>query len=620
MSGHIQLLKGLITAKKFSKKLQKNNWTTAEVWNDLVTKYGSRDCLAYVDENRSYTYAEMDERINKFANWGISIGLKTGDCVSLMKENSPEFVVVWIAMAKIGAKTALINHNLTGAPLANCLKLAAKEGSGEKNVIIYGASCEEQLKDEKVLQEIAGIGEFHFFSYENTVDGYDGEIKQEGGNTWQSLDVQLVDSPGDGIDPSLCSSKGWKDVLYYIYTSGTTGLPKAATINHTRFWTSGVAFGAFFGVNKKDVVYCPMPIYHSAGGMLGMSMILSRGGKFVMRKKFSASNYMKDCYESKATIGQYIGELCKYVNATEVSEYDTKHKLRLIMGNGLRKEDWVVFVKRFNVPNVGEFYGSTEGNATLLNTRNEPGACGWLPGLARKIYPVKIIKMQPSDEETPLRKKNGRCIQCKPGEVGQLIGLIKQNDPLRRFDGYTDEKATKKKILKDVFKKGDMWFATGDLIKLDSRGFYYFVDRIGDTFRWKGENCSTREVEEVASQASGIREVNVYGVEVEGNGGRAGMACIGLLEGQTLDGFNFDELYSVVEKSLASYQRPLFLRFPQEFENTTTFKHRKVDLRKQGFDPSATSDPLYFIDNENKTYVPLDTNLYNKIQGGEVRV
>lgn len=202
----------------------------------------------------------------------------------------------------------------------------------------------------------------------------------------------------------------------------------------------------------------------------------------------------------------------------------------------------------------------------------------------------------------------------------QLIGLIKQNDPLRRFDGYTDEKATKKKILKDVFKKGDMWFATGDLIKLDSRGFYYFVDRIGDTFRWKGENCSTREVEEVASQASGIREVNVYGVEVEGNGGRAGMACIGLLEGQTLDGFNFDELYSVVEKSLASYQRPLFLRFPQEFENTTTFKHRKVDLRKQGFDPSATSDPLYFIDNENKTYVPLDTNLYNKIQGGEVRV
>jgi len=354
---------------------------------------------------------------------------------------------------------------------------------------------------------------------------------------------------------------------------------------------------------------------------LGLCMALVRGGHFVMRKKFSATNYMKDCVEYGATVGQYIGELCKYVNATPPSEYDNKHKLKVVIGNGMRKEDWIVFVKRFKVPRIGEFYGSTEGNASLLNTKNKPGACGWLPGWARKVYPVKIIKMNPDDEETPIRNKKGMCIECKAGETGQLIGLIKQEDPTRRFDGYTDKKATEKKTLKNVIKKGDQWFATGDLLKRDAKGFYYFVDRIGDTFRWKGENCSTREVEEVACEAApGIEEVNVYGVEVNGNGGRAGMACIGLKEGTTPDNFDFPTFYINNAKSLASYQRPRFVRFPEKFENTSTFKHRKVDLRKEGFDPNTISDPLYFIDTENRTYVPLDSALYDQIQNGEVRI
>mmetsp|Transcript_32788 Transcript_32788/g.40276 ORF Transcript_32788/g.40276 Transcript_32788/m.40276 type:complete len:377 (+) Transcript_32788:597-1727(+) len=374
-------------------------------------------------------------------------------------------------------------------------------------------------------------------------------------------------------------------------------------------------------VRKDDAIYCPLPLYHSSGGALGVSMALHKNLTFVMRKKFSASKYFKDCHDYKCTIGQYIGELCRYLLTTPPSDYDTNHNVRLLLGNGIRKDVWLAIVERFHVDQIGEFYASTEGNAAMANYKNKPGAIGYFPWLIYKLFPIELIKMDPDDEETPLRDRNGLCIKCKKGEVGQLIGLIKNDDPSRRFDGYTDKKATKKKLLSNVLKQGDLYFATGDLLMRDKMGYMYFVDRIGDTFRWKGENCSTREVEDVIKVATkGILEANVYGVRVADIGGRAGMASIQLEEDISIDDFDFGEFYKYSAKSLASYQRPLFLRFQESIGETSTFKLKKTDLKKQGFDPSSIDDPLFFIDTAAQTYTPLDAALYESIQSGKTRV
>jgi len=369
---------------------------------------------------------------------------------------------------------------------------------------------------------------------------------------------------------------------------------------------------------QKYSMYCPMPIYHSAGGAMGLGIALQNGAKFVMREKFSASNYFKDCAEHDCKIGQYIGEMVKYLNATPPNEYDRKHSLQALLGNGCRKEDWLAAVKRFNIPRIIEFYGATEGNANMVNQVNKPGACGYFPWLIRKLYPAKIVSVDENDEV--VRNKKGLCTECKSGEVGHLVGLIKNDDPTRRFDGYSDKKATEKKILRDVFKKGDQWFASGDLMKREGP-YYYFVDRIGDTFRWKGENCSTREIESVIEKAPvDMKEVNVYGVQIKNTNGRAGMACIGLEDDAKPEEIDFGQLYQTVKKGLASYQRPIFLRIKTNIELTSTFKHKKVGLRNEGFDPSLISDPLFFIDNENETYVPLDEKRFNSIQNGEIKL
>ena len=332
-----------------------------------------------------------------------------------------------------------------------------------------------------------------------------------------------------------------------------------------------------------------------------------------MRSKFSVSKFWEDIHNYKCNVFQYIGELCRYLLAQPPGPFD-KSNIRLVIGNGLRPDIWDAFKTRFNIKQIGEFYGATEGNAGLVNYHNRTGAIGYIPPFAQRFMPIVLVKFDVETEEV-IRGPDGFCIPCAAGEPGELISLIIDGDATQAFVGYTDKAATEKKILRDVFVKGDKYFRSGDLLSRDNRGFFFFVDRIGDTFRWKGENVSTGEVALVLSDIKGVKEANVYGVTIPGCDGRAGMSTLVT----DTNVFDFAHAYQRIEAELPSYARPVFLRIQPEIEITGTFKHLKFNLQKEGFNPSTVVDPIYFRDDAAKTYVRLTPQLYDQIVGGALR-
>lgn len=357
-----------------------------------------------------------------------------------------------------------------------------------------------------------------------------------------------------------------------------------------------------------------LPLYHATGGLCGVGCALSFGGALIIRDRFSATNFWPDAVRFKATLFMYVGELCRFLVNSPETEAEKRHTLRCAIGNGMRRDVWDAFQARFALPQIIEFYGSTEGNVGLVNTDNTPGAVGRVPNYLRHRFNIDLVRFD-MEAETPMRGEDGFCIQCKPGEVGEAIGRIDTRDPRFRFDGYGNKDDTEKKILRDVYEKGDAWFRTGDLMTRDRLGYYYFVDRVGDTFRWKSENVSTGEVAEAFS-VDGIEQANVYGVEVKGHSGRAGMAALVLAEGEV----DFDALHAHVHATLPAFARPLFLRLQRQTDTTGTFKFRKVDLVKEGFDPAKISDTILFDHPVEKRYVPLTPELYEQIQSGALRV
>jgi fatty-acyl-CoA synthase len=371
------------------------------------------------------------------------------------------------------------------------------------------------------------------------------------------------------------------------------------------------SFAAAMNTKERDRMYVVLPLYHSAGGVCAIGSVLTSGGAMIIRRKFSATQFWDDCVKYRATQFQYIGELCRYLLNTPPHPLERKHSLRVIMGNGLRPEIWPAFKARFRIPKIIEFYGATEGNVALVNMDGKIGAVGRIPNYLRNLLPTRLVKFD-VEHEQPVRGPDGFCIECKPGDVGEAIGKI---DPERgRFEGYTKSSETEKKILRDVFTKGDAWFRTGDLLRRDAAGYFYFIDRIGDTFRWKGENVATSEVAEAISVYPGVKEANVYGVKVPGTDGRAGMASL-VLEGA----LDLDKFKAHIDKNLPAYARPIFLRLQHEIEVTGTFKHRKVELVQQGFDPRTIKEPLYFMEPVHARYITLTPDLYDRIVAGEVR-
>ena len=427
----------------------------------------------------------------------------------------------------------------------------------------------------------------------------------------ENLDELISALPTSEIDPALRRDLRMGDGLFLIYTSGTTGLPKAAKISHYKALVTGFASKIAQGLTPRDRIYCCLPLYHSAGGMMALGGALLAGGALVISRRFSARRFWSDCAQHDVTSIQYIGELCRYLLNSPEHPDERRHSVRVALGNGLRPEVWEPFKERFGIPRIVEFYGATEGNMALINFDGKVGAVGQLPHYIGKLMGLEILRFDIESEEV-LRGEDGYCIRADFDEAGEAVGKISK---LTRFEGYTNSEETEKKILRDVFEKGDAYFRTGDLLRLDDDGYFYFVDRIGDTFRWKGENVSTSEVAEVIGAHPGVQEANVYGVAIAGADGRAGMAAL-----VTTSAFDLDAFGLRVDSELASYARPLFLRLLPEMEITGTFKHRKIDLVREGCDPARIADPLYFRDPEKGRYVPLDVGTFERIESGQIRI
>ncbi|MEQ9145747.1 MAG: long-chain-acyl-CoA synthetase [Parvibaculaceae bacterium] len=566
--------------------------TFADVIEDLAAE--KPDNIAIVSDTGNMTYAELNAAANRYARWAREQGVTPDTSIALLMENRPEYIVAWLGIIKAGGAAALINTNLTGGPLVHSLSISGADH------LVLGSELAE--------------------NFSTAVDQLERPMKvwATGGKVQgaEDLDALLADRSPEPLPEGFREGLTTDNVALYIYTSGTTGNPKAAKIPHARLLVMMGGFSAATNATEKDRMYVCLPLYHSAGGVCAIGTTLTVGGSVIIKRKFSAREFWDDVVDNKATLFQYIGELCRYLLNTDIHPKERKHKLRMVVGNGLRPEIWPAFQKRFNIPKVLEFYGATEGNVALMNYDGTVGSIGRIPGWAKSKFNVEIVKFDIENEE-PIRGPDGFCQVCEPGEAGEALGKI-SNDPdtpTGRFDGYARKEETEKKILRDVFEKGDAWFRTGDLLKQDKLGYFYFVDRIGDTFRWKGENVATSEVAEAISVFPGIKEANVYGVHVPGADGRAGMASIVSETDVDLPAFR-----AHLEKELPAYAQPLFVRIQPEMEITGTFKHRKVDLVKEGFDPDAISDPIYFNDPAAKAFVPLDKELYDHIAGGGIRL
>jgi fatty-acyl-CoA synthase len=566
--------------------------TFPDVAEALAERHGDRPAL--VSERESLSYRQYNARANRYARWAKSHGIEKGDCVALMMPNRPEYLAVWLGIARAGGVTALLNTNLTGPALAHCVNIVRP-----KHVIVDAPLIAAFQTAEPHLD--AGPA---YWCVGAAPDG------------WQELEPALEGLSDVSIPAGERPSLTTEDRCLFIYTSGTTGVPKAANINHYRVQAIMYAFSAAMRVAPDDRIYICLPLYHTSGGVLAAGAALTAGASAFIREKFSASQFWDDVVGNDCTLFQYIGELCRYLLNSPTHPKEARHRLRLACGNGLRPDIWEDFQKRFRIPRILEWYAATEGNAVMINFDGKVGAVGRIPWYLKHRFAVEIVRLD-LDTEQPVRGEDGFCIRSAPGEPGELVSQI-LNDPAKpsqRFEGYADAKASEQKVLHDAFAKGDRWFRTGDLLKRDAQGYFYFIDRIGDTFRWKGENVATCEVSEAITVFPGVQEANVYGVKVGTREGRAGMAALVVEDDFDLEGF-----HAHVAQQLPAYAQPLFLRLKTHMDVTSTFKQRKIDLVKQGFDPAAVDDPLYFDHPERGAYVPLDERLHDDILAGRIKL
>jgi fatty-acyl-CoA synthase len=593
LKGDLTFLRGALRALRRTAPIAKNPTRVFPVvLDDLAHRFGDRPAL--ISSRETFSYRMLSQRANRYARWALAQGIGRGETVCLLMPNRPEYMAIWLGVSAAGGVTALLNTNLSGPSLAYCIDLVApKHLIAAAELMPALRAAEPYLKSPPKVWTHGACAE--------------ADVR---------IDREIESFAAEPLRADERRPLTIEDKALYIYTSGTTGLPKAANINHYRLMLAAFGFGAVMDTKESDRMYDCLPMYHTAGGVVATGAMLVAGGSVVIREKFSAREFWDDVVRHECTLFQYIGELCRYLVNSTPSDNETMHRLRMCCGNGLRPDIWLDFKDRFRIPQILEFYAATEGNVNLFNFEGKPGAVGRIPWFVAGRFPTAVIRFDVETEQ-PVRDARGFCIACAANEIGETIGKI-VNDPSapsHRFEGYASAAETDRKILRDVFEKGDAWFRTGDLMRKDEDGYFYFVDRIGDTFRWKGENVSTTEVAEVVSEFPDVQEANVYGVQIPGCDGRAGMAAI-VCEGQC----NLAALRAHIARRLPEYARPLFLRIRGEIEVTTTFKQKKIDLLRQGFDPDATGDPLYFNDPQSRAFVPLDRDLYQRILAGQVKL
>lgn len=562
-----------------------------DMFESTVSKFPNKPFIIYQD--RIFTYDFVNKMADTFANMALKWKLKVGDVVAIMSSNEPAFIWTFIGLQKLGIVGSFINFHQRDKVLQHSIR-----SSGAK-ILIIGTG-------EDLLNAVDAIR-----SDIQDIDVYvQGKTQAELPTGYTSMDDLMLKSHPVPLLRGIREGVTMDDSLCYIFTSGTTGLPKPAIVSHSKAVLGSVSW-RILDFTEKDISYCVLPLYHSAASIVTVTNTINVGATIVLRDKFSAQNFFPDCRKYDVTFVQYIGELCRYLLRLPKDKMENVHKIRVMFGNGLRPDIWEEFQTRFKIPKIVEFFGATEGIGAFINICNKVGALGRFSPLTRKLGlgEQRLVKYDPINDQ-PLRDKHGRCIDIKPGEEGIVLAAI----PPEIKEFYKGSKQiNEKKIERNVFNDGDAYFNFGDLLYLDKDYFLYFRDRVGDTFRWKGENVSTLEVANAIGQLDFVQDANVYGVKVPGSDGRAGMAAIVLRDNQEVTTDILQKIYKHCQKSLPSYARPLFLRFVKELILTQTMKHRKIELVDEGFDPNKVNDPMYVVDDKVKTYVSMSADKYQAI-------
>ncbi|QZT61596.1 long-chain-acyl-CoA synthetase FadD6 [Mycolicibacterium austroafricanum] len=549
-----------------------------KVFQDRAAQYSNNVFLKF--EDREITYREANETVNRYAAVLAAKGVGHGDVVGIMMRNSPEPILLMLAAVKCGAISGMLNYHQRDGVLKHSLGL---------------------------LSAAVVVAETEFVE----------AITESGADTDGLLtldELKQLAETAPTTNPATTSAVLAKDKAFYIFTSGTTGMPKASVMTHYRWLRALAGFGGLgLRLNSRDTLYCCLPLYHNNALTVALSSVINSGAALALGKSFSASRFWDEVIRYDATAFVYIGEVCSYLLNQPEKPTDRRHKVRVICGNGLRPAIWDDFTERFGIKRVCEFYAASEGNTAFVNVLNIDKTTGICP------TPIAFVEYDENTGE-PVRDEQGRVRKVKKGEPGLLLSKVSNYQP---FDGYTDKKESEKKLVRDAFKEGDVWFNTGDLMRAQGLGHAAFTDRLGDTFRWKGENVATTEVEAAVSTHHQIEECTVFGVEVPDTGGRAGMVAIQLKEGHELDGQSLAE--AVFEK-LPSYAVPLFVRVVQELAHTSTFKSQKGDLRKEGYGGSSgeggdddvkIDDPLYVLSGREEGYVPFYEEYPHEVREGK---
>jgi fatty-acyl-CoA synthase len=586
-------LKAWVRALEMTASIVRNPTVTLPTCIEaLADKFGTATAL--LSDAESLTYRALAERCNRYARWALEQRIAPGDVVGLMMANGPDYLAVWVGITRTGGIVALINTQLIGDSLAHAINVVAP-----KQVIIgFGFAAA-------------------FTAVRHRIDpGIRCWAHGAGPHGLPRIDEDIASVSGAPLAETQCPLPSITDRALYIYTSGTTGLPKAANVSHYRVMQWSHWFAGLLDTRVTDRMYNCLPMYHSVGGVVAVGATLVNGGSVFLRQGFSVRRFWEDIVTKECTLFQYIGELCRFLIHAAPQSRPVEHRIRLCCGNGLRGDIWEPFKERFRIPQILEFYAATEANFSLYNCEGKPGAIGRIPSFLAHRFPIALVKFD-VEAGKPVRNAAGLCERCATDEVGEAISKISSSGAgaAGSFEGYTDESASELKILRNVFVAGDAWFRSGDLMRKDGAGFFYFVDRIGDTFRWKGENVSTSEVAEIISAFAGVVDAIVYGVAVPASEGRAGMAAIVCSTAFDVDAFEVH-----LAERLPDYARPVFLRVLSEIEVTSTFKPKKQDLVRDGYDPATVSDLLYFNDRSRPGFVHLDGALFERIQGGQVRL
>ncbi len=551
--------------------------------------------LALVFEDQKFSYQALNEWANQIGHYYLSIGAKKGDVITVMIENRPELVATVIALAKIGVTTALVNTSQVGKVLAHSINLV------NPIAVIVGEECRAVV--DEIRQDLnVPTDRFYWFA--------DQETQKEAAHAPKGFSnlAEKIDTFAKFNTPTTNSVIG-KDGLFYIYTSGTTGLPKAVIFTHSRWTLAYGTYGHVLNLGPDDVMYVTLPLYHATGIVVCWCGVIAGAGTLALRRKYSSSAFWKDVQKFDASAIGYVGELCRYLMDAPPSELEKGHRVTKMIGNGMRPNIWDKFKQRFGIEEILELYASSEGNVGFSNVFNFDNTVGFSP------TPYAIIQFD-KEKNAPIHDDEGHCIKVKKGEVGLLIGKITRRSP---FDGYTDPEKNKSVILKGVFKSGDAYFNTGDLVRDIGFRHAQFVDRLGDTFRWKGENVSTTEVENMVCEYDKITEAVVYGVEIPNTNGRAGMAAITLTDGAELNTQDLAQMFATFKKCLPAYAVPVFLRIQKQVETTGTFKYQKSKLKEQAFDPAKTSERLLVLLPNSSAYTDITQEVFDNIQAYQYR-